>query len=84
MCKKNVDKEVYNRMLKFQRLKETGSGYLVGTSLTMADVGFLEVLLLCVEFGGDDFLDEHSEVKVHTCLYIYTAEITRENAQRLE
>lgn len=50
----------------------------------MADVGFLEVLLLCVEFGGDDFLDEHSEVKVHSCLYIYTAEITRENAQRLE
>lgn len=46
-----------------KRLKETGSGYLVGTSLTMADVGFLEVLLLCVEFGGDDFLDDHSDVK---------------------
>lgn len=46
-----------------KRLKETGSGYLVGTSLTMADVGFLEVLLSCVEFGGDDFLDDHSEVK---------------------
>ena len=30
----------------------------------MADVGFLEVLLLCVEYGGDDFLDGHPEVKV--------------------
>lgn len=46
-----------------KRLKETGTGYLVGSSLTMADVGFLEVLLLCVEYGGDDFLDGHPEVK---------------------
>lgn len=62
-------------------MKETGSGYLVGTSLTMADVGFLEVLLLCVEFGGDNFLDEHSEVKVHTFFfYMYTAEVKRKNA----
>ena len=30
----------------------------------MADVGFMEVLLLCVEYGGDDFLDGHPEVKV--------------------
>lgn len=49
----------------------------------MADVGFLEVLLLCVEFGGDDFLDDHSDVKVHVH-NVYTTEAKRENAQGRE
>lgn len=59
---KNAGDDKYFPALE-KRLTENGTGFLVGKSLTMADVGFLEVLLLCVEYGGLNFLDNYSEVK---------------------
>ncbi|XP_048769812.1 glutathione S-transferase 3-like isoform X2 [Ostrea edulis] len=46
-----------------KRLKENGTGFLVGNSLTLADVGFLEVLLMCIEYGGEHFFDDYVEVQ---------------------
>ncbi|KAK6169516.1 hypothetical protein SNE40_020556 [Patella caerulea] len=44
-------------------LEETGSGYLVGKSLTLADLGLIEPLLLFVEYLGDQVLTGYPQLQ---------------------
>ncbi|KAK6169522.1 hypothetical protein SNE40_020562 [Patella caerulea] len=44
-------------------LEETGSGYLVGKSLTIADLGLIETLLVLVEYLGDQILTGYPQLQ---------------------
>ncbi|XP_055954467.1 glutathione S-transferase 3-like [Patella vulgata] len=49
---------VFNKVLE-----ETGSGYLVGKSLTLADLGLIEPLLILVEYLGDQVLTGYPQLQ---------------------
>jgi len=44
-------------------LENSSSGFLVGSGLTMADIGLMEVLLAVVEFYGNQKLSKYTNVK---------------------
>ena len=50
--------------MKCQVLGETDSGYLVGTSLSIADLGLLEVLLSVVDYLGIGTFSGFPNIKV--------------------
>jgi len=45
-------------------LSESQSGYLVGNTLSLADVGLLECLLMTVDYFQEEPLQQHPHVKV--------------------
>ena len=48
----------------FQILEKSCSGFLVGSGLTMADIGLMEVLLSVVDFYGNQKLSQYPGLKV--------------------
>ena len=45
-------------------LSQTSGGFLVGSSLTLADVGIMEILLAVDEFYGENKLNGYANIKV--------------------
>ena len=43
----------------FQALEDNGSGYLVGNSLTLADLGLLECLFNLEDYFGAEYLEDY-------------------------
>ena len=54
----------------YQELRENGTGCLVGSSVTLADVGLLH-LLAGVDYFGDAFFEKYPDVKVNCGLDNY-------------
>ena len=52
-----------------QVLEDTGTGYLFGNALSLADIGLLEVLLYCFDYFGDGILEELKPLKVLSFSY---------------
>ena len=50
--------------LNVQLLGDSSSGFLVGDSLSLADLGLLEVLLAIVDYWNEDKLKEYPNVLV--------------------
>ena len=57
--------------VNYQELRENGTGCLVGSSVTLADVGLLHLLLAGVDYFGDAFFDKYPDVKVNCDLNNY-------------
>ena len=51
-------------------LSISSSGFLVGDSLSLADLGLLEVLLAIVDYWNEEQLQEYPDVLVITCYVI--------------
>ena len=48
-------------------------GYLVGSSVTLADVSLLHLLLAGVDYFGDTFFDKYPDVKVNSVFKLYSS-----------
>lgn len=45
-------------------MKKNGTGFLVGSAMSLADVGLIEALLSVTEYFGDDTLSDYPSLKV--------------------
>ena len=52
------------------RLEITGTGYLVGTSMTLADVGFYECLLAVIDYFGHQELNKYGKQMLDVNIYV--------------
>jgi len=49
-------------------LTDNKTGYLVGSALTLADVGLMECLLMVVDYFGEEAFHDYPHIKVSTQL----------------
>ncbi|XP_067675778.1 glutathione S-transferase 3-like [Haliotis asinina] len=53
-----------------QALKKNGTGFLVGNSMTLADVGLIEVLLIVTEYFGEESLSDYPSLKAFKSMMV--------------
>ncbi|XP_067675777.1 glutathione S-transferase 3-like [Haliotis asinina] len=53
-----------------QALKKNGTGFLVGDSLSLADIGLIEVLLSVTEYFGEETLSDYPSLKAFKSMMV--------------